>query len=202
MSYPDVSELLKSMRGKSIADQNKIVIEVRQVVIPALRDALLGRSPEARQTAAKDVMEIIYNGRLVFLEGIIQETIQPLIDGLQDENSDVRMVYTDVLGSIAGKYETEEDGLNMLNPRLKSMVSVIDKPLVAMLDDKSPEVRLTAANEVKWHSDKSVSECARQIMIAALNDPSPDLQCRAASMLKFDWDEDVKKRANQILNNC
>jgi len=201
MSYPNISELLESLRGASMADQNKIVKEMRNDAIPALREALRDPSPEVRQTAAKDVRKIVWNGRLLFLEGIIQLTIQPLVDGLQDQDPDVRMVFTDVLGSIASKFSTEEDGLNMLNPQLKSMVSVIDKPLIAMLDDGSPEVRLAAANQVKWHSDKSVRERARQMTIAALDDPNPDLQRRAAEMLKFDWDEDVRNRANQMLSN-
>ncbi len=199
------------------SNRYELKLEVGKLGRPAIKsllNSLRADSVKLREVSAIGIEGIADNGKMLDLESVILEAIDPLIQTLKDNSPTVRKAAVGALRKIILGYYVDTKYMDMGNPRLRNLVCEIINPIVSMLDDESIDVRLATAGVLCQYSgienvdgftwgDNESADRARKILIAALDHESVEVRKFAAKEFLYDprVDENVRKKAEKVLKD-
>lgn len=179
-----------------------------RAAIKSLVDYLHAYSSDLREASAVGIEGIADNLSMIDLEAVIIIALDPLIKTLDDDSPTVRQSAVSALRRIIHQYYVNTKQVDMLNPKLRDMVNKTVNPLVDMLDDKSIDVSLGAANILLEYSgsenvdgfvwgNTTFADKARRALMTGLDNVSKEVREFAAKALQYD--NDIRKKAEEIL---
>src|SRR3989441_5626388 len=143
--------LFRSLKDKRAVDPLIAALRDRDGSVRTIAAEALGRIGDPKATKGlmalfKDTSKLVRVAATIALTQIGEPTVAPLIEGLKDENFQVRLHSVQALGGITSDYPTGRSWLRDSRPV---------PPLIALLKDKDRAVREDAAIALGMIGDRS-----------------------------------------------